>query len=878
MMRSLRLAMGLIALFVARPVSAGELAVLTNENWDRLAPPGKEADCILGDYVLKSDRVWAVVAQPAPWRNANMTVRQVAGAVIDLTTVDRPNDQLSAFYPGMRRNPFTKAELIQAKGKKVVLVLTAPAAEAKPAVPESKVVPFQLAQPAVPRQPEVQLTYELEDGQPCLIVRTLFKNTWEEPLEVALEDDLRADNFDSKSKNGVHELFWVHERYFEQAYGVVVEKHQLKSTSDASRLSRLEYLPGNAESSKITLKPGETHELVRRLIPGKHLLEVRPVPLVWNWDGQRRATLQHAFVVRDETGIAVAGAEVTVAKGDAVYGSGRTDEAGRLRCWIPQELGATDVTVRAVGHGTKTVMSRSLGSTSEAADYPITLPVAPAVIAEITDARDNPIPCKVQFKGMNGTPNPNWGPTSAREAVVNLVYTHTGKFTVPINPGEYEAIVSCGPEYDAVRVPLKVEKGAKVPLKAKLKRSVHSPGWVSADFHSHSSPSGDNTGDQRGRVLNLLAEHIEFAPCTEHNRLDSYVPHLKALGALRLMGTCTGIELTGSPLPLNHQNAFPLKLKPRTQDNGAPLTDADPRKQIRRLFEWDDKEERLVQQNHPDIGWLFFDSDGDGEPDGGYKEGFAFMHVIEVHPIHQVLDLEPTRSYVNNQGKREWRNETIFNWLQLLNQGHRIPGVVNTDAHYNFHGSGGLRNWVRCDTETPGDIDPLAIVRQARKGHIIMSTGPYLEVKATGAASGGRQPPEALPGDDLESKNGKLTLHVRVQCPNWLDIDRVQVLVNGRPDPKLNFTREKQPDRFGKEAVKFDQKIDLALEKDAHLIVVAIGEESEVGEVMGPMWGRQSPVAISNPIFVDVDGNGFKPNGDTLDAPLPIKAGKPVVR
>src|SRR5262245_3793892 len=94
--------------------SAAELAVLTNDNWDRLAPAGKEADCILGDYAFKSDRIMAVVAQPLPTRNANMTVRQVGGAVIDLTLSAKQNDQLSAFYPGMRRQVFTKAEIMQA--------------------------------------------------------------------------------------------------------------------------------------------------------------------------------------------------------------------------------------------------------------------------------------------------------------------------------------------------------------------------------------------------------------------------------------------------------------------------------------------------------------------------------------------------------------------------------------------------------------------------------------------------------------------------------------------------------------------------------------------------------------------------------------------
>jgi hypothetical protein len=470
------------------------------------------------------------------------------------------------------------------------------------------------------------------------------------------------------------------------------------------------------------------------------------------------------------------------------------------------------------------------------------------------------------FKGTSGTDPPNWGPPGAIQAVVNLFYSENGRFTVPINPGEYEAVISCGPCYDVVRVPVKAARGAAVPLRATLRRAFATPGWVSADFHSHSSPSGDNTSEQRGRVLNLLCEQIEFAPCTEHNRIDSYTPHLKALGVEHLLGTCTGIELTGTPLPLNHQNAFPLKLKPRTQDNGAPVTDLDPQKQIRRLFEWDDGGEKLVQQNHPDIGWLFFDKDGDGQPDGGYSDGFPFMHVIEVHPIHEILTLEPYRLALDAKKVRVRYNDTIFNWLQLLNQGHRIPGVVNTDAHYNFHGSGGLRNYVRCDAKSPGAIDPLDIVRHSKKGHIVMSNGPFLDVRLDSAE----------PGDELRLASGKGTLSVRVLCPNWFDVDRVQVLVNGRPEPKLNFSRKSHPQFFTDKPVRFEQKLELNLKSDAHVIVVAVGEESTLGEVMGPMWGRQHPAAVSNPIYVDVDGGGFKANGDTLGHPLPVKGGKPV--
>ena len=40
---------------------------------------------------------------------------------------------------------------------------------------------------------------------------------------------------------------------------------------------------------------------------------------------------------------------------------------------------------------------------------------------------------------------------------------------------------------------------------------------------------------------------------------------------------------------------------------------------------------------------------------------------------------------------------------------------------------------------------------------------------------------------------------------------------------------------------------------------------------MGPSWGTQHPTALNNPVFVDIDGDGFTANKDTLDIPLPVK-------
>jgi len=72
--------------------------------------------------------------------------------------------------------------------------------------------------------------------------------------------------------------------------------------------------------------------------------------------------------------------------------------------------------------------------------------------------------------------------------------------------------------------------------------------------------------------------------------------------------------------------------------------------------------------------------------------------------------------------------------------------------------------------------------------------------------------------------------------------------------------------------VQFERTLPLSLEEDTHVIVATIGEESGLGPVMGPSHADDKPIAVSNPIYVDVDGEGFEPNSETLGAPLPTKA------
>ena len=843
-----------LSIALITPLSAAEIVRLTPETWDQAVPGGKEVDAIYGDYVLRNQQLVAVVANTVSGRHANTTVTKVGGGIIDLTTrgqsPEDQSDQLSAFYPnGRDQFSYRQVRVVLSRGEEVSLRVTAVGGMDRP---------------------DAHVTYRLSDSSHYLVVESEFVNRSDRQLTVELMDEVRADRSFDKVDDGTTELFWAYDKWFGQAYGILPDRGSIQSSGDArNRLSSLRYLIEGQD--RFDLAPGETRKLVRRIFPARHLVAVKAIAKRVRQQPLGTATIQ----VSEEGGGALPDTDVEIFSGSNSQGYGRTDSKGQMLLELPP--GSYQAKVSSLGRGTREVDALVPSSTGEMATMiSVVLPKAARVQARIRDQQGGPIPSKVEFHGIDGTPNPELGPHSGTFSVGNLHYSANGQWSQPIPPGRYRVLISHGPEYDAEYRTIEVPPSGEVKLEATLKRVVQSSGWVSADFHSHSSPSGDNTASQLGRVLNILAEHIEFAPCTEHNRLSTYTPHLKRLEAEHLLGTCVGIELSGRPGSLNHQNAFPIVLQPRTQDSGGPVVHTDPAEQIRRLALWDDGAEKLVQVNHPDLGEMFFDRDGDGDPDGGLKGMFQFIDVLEVHPHYvgtyggtggDTLSLPPTLSY-----RGRLTNNRIFNWLQLLNQGHRIPGVVNTDAHYNFHGTGWIRNYIRSTTDDPAQIKAVDIVRASEAGNIVMSNGPFMEVSLESTDSK-RSGTRVIPGEELSLPGGKALLKVRIQCANWLDIDRVQILVSGRPDETLNFTRWTHPGYFGAGVVKFDQTIPLRLEEDAHIIVAAVSENSTLGPVVGPVLSQARPAAISNPIFVDVNGGGFKANGDTLGSPLPVKSG-----
>jgi len=816
---------GLLFLSSPSPLTAAEVFEV---NASRLAelPGGKEADGIVGDFVIRNGKVEATISGNLPLRRANMSTfygdgGETPGCLYDLSRRGEANDQITIFCPSQQKGAVSYVRIAEKGEDRVAVETVVSAARSKDGIARRHL-------------------YILEDGWNGVLIVSTLENGSDSEKSVKV-GDLWTRFRESGSHKGItwgDSIDPSHKCGY--AYGWIEEEGAT--------------LPKQGD---LTLRSGEEVTVARFLAVGRSPGEAVGLVQARRSPGEV-GTL--TVRLRDGQGNPVAGGRLAFATGDEKRIPAYPDDEGRVS--LPLPAGGHSFVVEDTGRDSfEETISVAVGGEVE---KEIELGPQAAVQFAVTAEDGSDLPCKVQFHARRGTDRVNLGPTDRAHGCVDQWHSETGHFRVPLPPGEYRIVVTRGPEYDHLQDDIVLDPGATVEVAGVLRRSVSTSGWVGTDFHNHSTPSGDNTCGTDDRVINLAAEHIEFAPTTEHNRLYDWKPHIEKLGLTAFLSTIPGIELTGRGA---HLNAFPYEPEPGKQDGGAPVWQKDPRLNAIVLKDYQRSEpDRWIQVNHPDMVENFVDRDGDGRVDGGFAYFGGLIDAIESQNYRESNILAGAPFKIGQARTGLGRQVNVFRefvWLQLLNQGIPIWGVAVADAHHvHGNGAGGWRTYVRSSTDDPAAIDWREIVRHAKAGRMILSTGPFLEVSTgSGVEAGGH-----------DRVTGEVELRVKVQCSDWLDIDRVQVLVNGRQAPEANFTRETHPEMFGDGVVKFDRSITLDLDEDAHLIVVAVGEKHTLQKGFGTSAQASiKPVAYNNPIFVDVDGGGFEPNHDTLGYDLPVK-------
>lgn len=454
----------------------------------------------------------------------------------------------------------------------------------------------------------------------------------------------------------------------------------------------------------------------------------------------------------------------------------------------------------------------------------------------LIDGKGRAIPGKVSFFGLEGTMTPYFEPenpvNSSRswERFKNSVYMVKQPLEVKLAWGRYLLSASYGPLYTNERQILEVLKGQTHEITLRLEKVINLKGQVSVDPHLHTINS-DGTQSVADRVKSIVAENVDVAIAADHNFVTNYLPAVEELGLSDYLRVFSGSEVT----PLNnylHFNNYVLTIKPEEKTNGSIITRFE---KVKDLFEAcrEKNPGSLLQLNHPRAGNLgYFNNIGFDQDKAAYAYG----------DLELSFDL---MEIMNGAGFHRGNNQAVDDWLHLLNRGYFFPAVGSSDSHRADGGEPGYsRVYVRCSKKLK-NLTWEDISLPLKKGQSFVSNGPLIEFLVNR---------KYQPGDELTDKDGKVKIRLRVFSAPWVDVSEIRIIVNG--ERKISF-----PVSSSAAAVKkFDETFELELKNDAYIVAEVLGQRSLYPVVQQPAASGRTeeadlPYALTNPVFVDVDGN-----------------------
>jgi hypothetical protein len=442
----------------------------------------------------------------------------------------------------------------------------------------------------------------------------------------------------------------------------------------------------------------------------------------------------------------------------------------------------------------------------------------------VLDAKNGRItPAKLLFKAIGGTEEPDLGPPYDASGAHHSVFSATGEGNVDVAPGFYQVTAARGIQYSIDQQRIEVLPSRETDSLFRIEKVVQG-NFISGDFHLHAENSFDSNIPLADRVISLVAEGVDLAVASDHNFITDYREMVRKLGLQDQIKPVVGDEVTVSAS--YHFNAFPLEVVPSTPNNGAVSVKG---KTVSQLFDevrastsWDE----ILQVNHPRAG------------DIGYFNTFKLDPQTGL-PQHSGYDDRFDAIEVFNG--RRWSEALLVmqDWFHLLNRGYRYTATGNSDSHQIVLEEAGYpRNLILGVSSI--HIEDATLVEKVRRHEIVVSNGPMIHFSVNGQGIGS------------EIKNAKtVSLRIRIEAPPWVDVAEVTVFANGEARGRFLIADSRDP-------VRWDQKLDYNLESDTWFVVVARGLKP-LSDVVPPIQGESLyPLAFTNPIWVDVNGDGFK--------------------
>ena len=473
-------------------------------------------------------------------------------------------------------------------------------------------------------------------------------------------------------------------------------------------------------------------------------------------------------------------------------------------------------------------------------------PAKGTIKVRITDKNGLYVPGKVSFIGLEQTKTPYFLPENPVENGRRWETAKNSKFPpkegldVQLPVGTYLVAASRGPEYSRDQEIVEVLKDEQTELIFTVNKVLDTAGFVSVDPHMHTLYS-DGRVDIDERIRSVVAEGVDVAMATDHNIVMDYFPVLEKLGLEDQLTTIIGNEVTVRGLI--HYNTYPLTYRSDEDKNGAIL--ALPGK-VTPLFEASRQKDPgvLIQVNHPRAGTI------------GYFNNLQLEEETAASAINSFDISFDVLESLNGPYAYSSNSVAIQDWLNLLNRGYYKPLVGSSDSHSIDRGEPGYsRTYVYYKGGKGKDLDTRAVIDAIKKGHSFASNSPIVELSVN---------ENFIPGDSCSATGGKVNVHLKVQSASWISVDEVKILING--ERKLIFPVKAEDTS----AVKFDKDIVLTLDRDVTIIAEVMGKKSLYPVVQaiseeGLLEDAVLPYALTNPVFVDVDGNGV------FDPPLAHK-------
>jgi hypothetical protein len=903
------------------PASAAELLI-----------GGPDAIGGVGDWYLANDVVEVVVDDPAR-KHAKL---EHGGTLVDVGLRDRTGeDQFARLIPIANLSQRVqlgydaiRAELDSADGRARLVVTGRPRA-----VPRGDALTRWL-DPMVPRagslaEVRVETVYEVAPGEPFVRITTTLHNDGDTRAPLFAFGDLWMRGGRSMRSFVGNALFPERARGFHHR---TFQRTNLLASMDAMASSTHVSVPGARSFPPIAYAlfaperaargetqfgiTGEHVDLTFVFTGGGDWQELSLLRFLWATRGGIPAN--DSFTYRRR--LLVAGRPDAASTTDVILPllgafDGRSGIAGSVRpAHVPASIQVDD----AEGHPVTQIATAGpgpdagrFGARLPPGDYRLTVrsPQRPSRALRVTVRADRTLeipplrleatgtlvfapafadagPGRVVVSGRAGTADPVFGdelldfrldgaraPSGTETNALHFIGNDRDPESISVPPGRYTLTATRGFEYDAARVEVDVP-GPDVRIVVPpfdLARVATLEGFVSADLHVHAQASDDSSTRNDTRLRHFVAASVDVMVASDHDHVPDYAAAVRELDVEDRILVIRGVEVTSSapgprmPWTIGHHNGWPVPYLPLRHRKGAPPSQDLSVAELYALLRNEHAVE-VVQLNHPRGELPGLDEEGFLTHLGVAGRGFDPGLPLDRDPNRPLLApaADGTRAIdfdameVMNGAVRRRYLAARRDWYALLRQGFRRTGTANSDTHGPDQPAGVPRNYVYVGP-AGRRLDAAALDAALREGRAFGTNGPLV---VHFAVNGRRM------GDLAAAEAGRVRVEFDVVAAPWVPLDEVRLVVNG--EVVRVFGRS-----FGLAELSLERDAFVTLEAGAPL---AADPHTWIARHRGPYTDAIAPgflpAAFTNPVYVDVDGNGrFDPPGLPPRLPRPTSSG-----